>query len=121
LQREPSDAQSLNCVGELVRIHGVHYGQDAEPSDDDLGSGESSFPITKYSRLDSYLKVIANRQAEGNARAYALFRAVRCYEPAGNNACGEQQIPTETRKQWFQMLHKEYAGSVWAQSLKYYW
>jgi len=121
LQREPSDAQSLNCVGELVRIHGVHYGQDAAPSDDDLGSGESSFPITKYSRLDSYLKVIANRQAEGNARAYALFRAVRCYEPAGNNACGEQQIPTETRKQWFQMLHKEYAGSVWAQSLKYYW
>jgi hypothetical protein len=71
--------------------------------------------------MDSYLKVIANKQAEGDARAYALFRAVRCYAPSGFNDCGKQDIPVSTRKQWFQMLHKEYADSSWASSLKYYW
>jgi hypothetical protein len=71
--------------------------------------------------MDGYLKVIADKQADGDARAYALFRAVRCYAPSGTNDCGEQDIPQSTRKQWFKMLHKEYPDSTWAKSLKYYW
>jgi hypothetical protein len=67
------------------------------------------------------MKVIADRQAESNARAYALFRAVRCFEPSGSNDCGNQNIPSSTRKEWFRMLHKEYPDSVWAKSSKYYW
>ena len=121
LQRDGNDAQSLNCVGELVRNHGVHYGQDSVPPKTDLGGSDSLFPGTDYSRLDAYLKVIANKQADGNARAYALYRAVRCYAPSGSNGCGKQDIPKDTRKQWFQMLHSEYPGSTWAKSLKYYW
>jgi hypothetical protein len=121
LQRDGSDAQSLNCVGELVRNHGVHYGQDAAPQKTDLGGSDSIFPVTKYSRLDAYLNIIANTQAPGDARAYALYRAVRCYAPAGNNDCGTQDIPQSTRKQWYQTLHKEYPDSSWAKSLKYYW
>ena len=74
-----------------------------------------------YSRMDSYLKVIGNSHADGDARAYALSRAVRCYEPAGYNECGKQDIPPRIRKQWFQTLHKEYPDSVWAKSLRYYW
>jgi hypothetical protein len=121
LQRDGSDARSLNCVGELVRLHGVHYSQDAEPPKTDLGGSDSLFPGTAFSRMDSYLKVIANKQAEGDARAYALFRAVRCYAPSGSNECGNQKIPQSTRKQWFETLHKEYSDSIWAKSLKYYW
>jgi TolA-binding protein len=121
LQRDANDARGLNCVGELVRLHDVHFGQDAEPPKSDLGGSNSLFPGTKFSRLDNYLKVIANKQAETDSRAYALARAVRCYEPSGYNECGDQKIPISTRKQWFEILHKEYADSVWAKSLKYYW
>jgi hypothetical protein len=121
LQRDASDPQSLNCLGELVRLHGVHFGQDTAPPETDLGGADSLFPVTNYSRLDSYLKVIANNQANGDARAYALFRAIRCYAPSGNNGCGNQNLPLTTRKQWFQTLHKDYADSIWAKSLKFYW
>jgi hypothetical protein len=121
LQRDGNDARSLNCVGEFVRLHGVHYGQDAAPPATDLGGADSLFPITNYSRLDSYIKVIANPEAERDARAYALYRAVRCYAPSGNNDCGLQDIPQSTRKQWFDTLHREYPDSVWAKSSKYYW
>jgi len=121
LQRDGNDAQSQNCVGELVRIHGVHYGQDAVPPKTDLGGSDSLFPGIDYSRMDAYLKVIANKQANGEARAYAFYRAIRCYAPSGNNDCGKQNIPQDTRKQWFQMLHKEYPDTIWAKSLKYYW
>jgi hypothetical protein len=121
LQCDGNDAQSLNCIGELVRIYGVHYGQDSVPPKTDLGGSNSLFPGIDYSRLDAYLNVIANKQADGQARAYALYRAVRCYAPSGNNGCGKQDIPLDTRKQWFQMLQKEYPGTTWAKSLKYYW
>ena len=121
LQRVGSDAKSLNCVGELVRLNGVHYGQDVTPPETELGGSRSLFPGTNYSRLDGYLKVIATTQAEDDARAYALFRAVQCFARSGNNQCGSQEIPPATRKQWFQTLHKEYPDSIWAKSLKYYW
>jgi hypothetical protein len=71
--------------------------------------------------MDLYLKVIANKQAEADSRAYALDRAVRCYEPSGNSDCGTEDIPKSTRKQWFQTLHKDYPDSPWASALKYYW
>lgn len=121
LQRDGNDAQSLNCIGELVRLHGVHYGQSSAPPVTDLGGYGSLFPVTNYSRLTGYMKVIANHQAERDARAYALYRAVQCYAPSGLNDCGSQDIPQGTRKRWFDTLHKEYSESVWAKSSKYYW
>lgn len=121
LQRDGTDARSLNCVGELVRLQGVHYGQDSAPPATDLGGAGSLFPVTGYSRLDGYVKVIANGKAERDARAYALYRAVHCYAPSGNNGCGNQDIPKNTRKQWFETLHKDYPDSAWAKSSKYYW
>jgi hypothetical protein len=121
LQRDGSDGRSLNCVGELVRLHGVHYGQWGAPPATDLGGAGSLFPVTNYSRLDGYMKVIANPQAERDARAYALYRAVNCFASSGNNGCGPQDIPKSARKHWFDTLHKEYPNSVWAKSSKYYW
>jgi hypothetical protein len=102
-------------------MQGVHYGQDAAPPEADLGGGPSLFPVTNYSRMDGYLEVINDRQADTDARAYALFRAVRCYAPSGFNDCGKQEISPATRKRWFQMLHQEYPDSAWAKALKYYW
>ncbi len=67
------------------------------------------------------MKVIANPQAERDARAYALYRAVSCFGYSGYNGCGSQDIPKSTRKQWFTTLHKEYPNSVWAKAAKYYW
>jgi TolA-binding protein len=121
LARDANDAEGLNCIGELVRLHSVHYGQDNAPPATDLGGSGSLFPVTNYSRLDGYLKVIADKQAPADARAYALYRAVNCYAPSGNNDCGKQDIPQSTRKEWFQMLHKEYPASIWAKSSKYFW
>jgi hypothetical protein len=121
LLRDGNDARSLNCVGELVRLHGVHYAQDTAPPKTDLGGADSLFPDIDFSRMNNYLKVIANKQADGDAKACALARAVRCYEPSGNNDCGNQNFPKSTRKQWFQMLHSAYPDSPWAKSLKYYW
>jgi hypothetical protein len=121
LQRDPNNAQGLNCIGELVRLHGVHYGQEKAPAATDLGGSGSLFPVTNYSRLDGYIRVIANTHADAAARSYALYRAVQCYAPSGYNDCGSQDIPRRTRNQWFDTLHKEYPDSTWAKSLKYYW
>jgi hypothetical protein len=121
LERDAGDARGLNCVGELVRLHSVHYGQDMTPQKTDLGGSGSLFPAASYSRMDGYLKVIAEKQADADARAYALYRAVHCYAPSGYNDCGSQNIPQSTRKLWFDTLHKEYPESAWAKSSKYYW
>ena len=53
--------------------------------------------------------------------AYALYRAVNCYAPSGNNQCGGADVPQEQRRAWFQQLKRDYAGSQWAQKLRYYW
>lgn len=121
LEHDGNEPRSLNCVGELVRLHGVEYSQDLEPPKTELGGSNSLFPDISFSRLDNYLNVIANKQADADSRAYALARAVRCYEPSGYNGCGKQDIPQSTRKQWFLTLHKEYPNSMWAKSLKYFW
>jgi len=121
LEHDPSDAKGLNCLGELVRVHGVHYGQATVPPKTDLGGSDSLLAATDYSIMDGYLKVIAAKQAPADARAYALFRAVRCCATAGYNHCGKQDIPQSVRKQWFDTLHKEYPTSVWTRSSKYYW
>jgi hypothetical protein len=34
-----------------VRLHGVHFGQDAAPPKTDLGGSDSLFPVTNYSRI----------------------------------------------------------------------
>ena len=57
----------------------------------------------------------------GLATAYALFRAVWCYGPAGYNGCGGEDAPLATRKAWFQRLKRDYPKSRWARELKYYW
>ncbi len=71
--------------------------------------------------MDGYLKVIADKQAVEEDRAYALFRAINCFAPSGFNGCGSQDIAPVQRKQWFRTLKGQYSATPWAKSLKYYW
>ncbi|OMG69870.1 hypothetical protein [Burkholderia ubonensis] len=137
LKQTPNDSKGLNCVAEFVRRYPPVYGgddplfglspanprmwaskKDGPPS---LGSAPSQFPGGNYARIDSYRKVIGNAQAPADDRAYALYRAVSCFAPAGYSECGGNDIPTRTRKQWFKTLKAAYPRSKWAQSLQYYW
>ncbi len=56
----------------------------------ELGGTPSDFPGKPYARLETYRAIIADPKAAPPVadKAYALYRAVRCYAPAGNNACG---------------------------------
>ena len=65
--------------------------------------------------------MIANPKAAKEEKAYALYRAINCYAPSGNNSCGSQEIPLSQRKGWFNTLKRQYGTSQWAKQLKYYW
>ncbi|MFA8325297.1 hypothetical protein ACEPT7_29370 [Burkholderia ubonensis] len=136
LKQTPNDSKGLNCIAEFVRRNPPVYGGDdpsfgRSPADPrtweskkappSLGSAPSQFQGGTYARIDSYRKVIGNAQAPADDRAYALYRAVRCFAPAGYSECGGNDIPTRTRKQWFNTLKAAYPRSKWAQSLQYYW
>ena len=54
-------------------------------------------------------------------RAYALYRAVNCYRPAGNNTCGGKDVDLAQRKAWFNTLKSRYRATAWAKSLEIYW
>jgi hypothetical protein len=68
-----------------------------------------------------YAAIIANRQAAADERSYALYRAIRCYAPAGISDCGGEEVPIAQRKAWFDQLKREYPNSQWARSLRVYW
>ena len=72
-------------------------------------------------RSESYADIMKDKSAPREDRAYALFRAVHCYEPVGNNSCGGTDVPKETRKSWHDELKASYGDTVWAKALRYYW
>lgn len=122
LLQSPQPPKALNCLGEFILRNNLDgFPLDSQPSERELGGGESLFPGTAFSRMDGYLKVIADKQAPEEDRAYALFRAINCYAPSGFNGCGSQDIAPAQRKQWFRALKGQYAATPWAKSLKYYW
>lgn len=128
LSATPKDSTALLCVAEFVRIHNLDpdfYGAadalDETPRKGDLGSTASLFPGKPFSRLEVYKGIIADPAANANNKAYALYRAVNCYGPSGNNSCGGIEVPIATRKSWFNKLKTSYPASTWAKQLKYYW
>ncbi|KVQ00705.1 hypothetical protein WJ95_28190 [Burkholderia ubonensis] len=136
LQQNPADAKGLNCLADFVRRHPPAAGLDeystpswaASPAPGSaarvpptLGSAPSLFKGKRYERMPSYVAVMDDAQANPNDRAYALYRAIKCYAPSGSNDCGGKDVPKTTRKRWFNTLKSAYPGSPWAQTLKYYW
>ena len=122
LAAAPTAATPRLCLAEFVRLNDLDaYPLDTQPPADELGGTRSGFAGPPFSRLDLYRAVIASPASTAPERAYALFRAVRCYAPSGNNACGGAGVPQATRKAWFQRLHRDHRGSRWADELEYYW
>jgi hypothetical protein len=122
LARDPKDAHDQLCVGEWVRLKDRDDDPlDKPPPAGELGGAPSQFPGGGYSRLEVYKQVLTNPEASPNDKAYALYRAVSCYAPSGYNHCSGPGVEPAQRKAWFKTLKADYAKSVWAQRLKYYW
>jgi hypothetical protein len=128
LSTRPKDAQAMLCLGEFIRTQGLdpdYYGVtrylDELPKPDELGGTPSQFPGKRFSRLAAYRAIMADRTATPDQRAYALYRAVNCYAPAGFNGCDESEDSQAQRKAWFEQLKRQYPASAWAKKLRYYW
>ncbi len=123
LSRNARDPGALLCLGEFYRLNGFDWFMNAEdrPEKDELGGAANEFGGEVATRLTLYQRVIADRSASPEDKAYALYRAVWCYGPSGNNSCGGKEVPVSQRKAWFQQLKRKYPASRWAKDLKYYW
>lgn len=122
LQNEANNPQGLNCFGEFIlrnSLDGMPLEQARAAGS--LGSSASGFEGESFSRLDGYKAVIANAKAPKTDKAYALFRAINCYAPAGYNSCGGGDVEPAVRKAWFRQLKSGFADTPWGKSLQYYW
>ena len=138
LATAPADRKALLCLGDFWRLNGFDgfspfsseaYGETLRH--DTLGSGPDNFPGKPLYRDAIYSAIIGDRKAPADLRAYALYRAVRCYAPSGYNGCAgpsstvaemdKAQVPPEQRKAWFNELKAAYPNSRWAKSLRFYW
>ena len=122
LQNDAKNPQGLNCLGEFIlrnSLDGMPLEQARAAGS--LGSTASQFQGETFSRLDGYKQVIGDAKAPKNDKAYALFRAINCYAPAGYNSCGGKDVEPAVRKAWFRQLKTGFADTEWGKSLQYYW
>ena len=121
------------CVGDFWRLNGfdgfaLHTAGDGANV---LGNVPDLFPGKASYRDAIYAAIIADKAAAPDLRAYALYRAVRCYAPSGYNGCAgparttaeleAAQVPLAVRKGWYDELKKRYPQSQWAKALRFYW
>jgi hypothetical protein len=140
LAADPHDEKNLICLGEFIRIYDYdsseYDGEDYRPflqqdnppprpgapaAPAELARVAAQFPGVGISRLDIYKTIIRDRAAATDVRAYALFRAVRCWAPSGANHCDASDVPLSQRRQWLLELKARYPSTPWAQKLKFYW
>lgn len=123
LASDPRDVKGRLCLGDFYRLNGFDdFGRGEEKLErGELGGTPSLFPGKPTPRGDFYASIIADPKAGGADKAYALYRAVNCYAPAGNNQCGGADVAEGQRRAWFQRLKGEFPRSTWAQKLRYYW
>ena len=117
LAYEPNNVKALLCLGDFYRLNGFdgHHSTSAPGP-----GGVDRFPGRAILRGSIYSNIIEGSLAKDEEMAYALYRAVLCYAPVGNNSCGGS-VPVTTRKAWFKLLKGKYGSSKWAKGLKYYW
>lgn len=121
LAQNKKDPQGLNCLGEFIRASFDFSPLDQMPSGDTLGAAASDFDGKVFSRLNGYMTIIGDAKANRKDKAYALYRAINCFAPSGNNGCGSQDISKDQRQKWFKALKSHYADTPWSASLQYYW
>ena len=124
LARNPQDVPGRLCLGDFFRLQGLDYlhgKYDFEPKKNELGGAAVGFPGKRNFRDEFYAAIANDPRAAPNDKAYALYRAVMCYAPSGNNDCGGADVPKSQRKAWFDRLKRDYPQSAWAKKLRYYW
>ncbi|HQV04817.1 hypothetical protein [Novosphingobium sp.] len=124
LARNPQDVPGRLCLGDFLRLQGLDYlhgKYDVVPQKNELGGYAVGFPGKRNFRDDFYAAIANDPRAAPNDKAYALYRAVMCYAPSGNNDCGGADVPKSQRKVWFERLKRDYPQSTWAKKLRYYW
>ncbi len=122
LAAAPRDWHAQLCLADFFRANGFDgMSLDTQPAKTDLGGTSTLFAGPVYSRLEVYKRIIADGGAAAGDKAYALYRAVNCYGPSGNNSCGGSEVPKTQRKAWFQQLKTSYGATRWARDLQYYW
>lgn len=122
LHKDAKNPRGLNCMGEFVLRNSLdRMPLDEARSADVLGGTAPGFAGQVFSRHSAYQTVIANPKADHEDKAYALFRAINCYAPSGNNGCGGKTVEPSVRKAWFKQLKSGFADTRWGKSLQYYW
>ncbi len=123
LSTNAKDVKARLCLGDFYRLNGFDdfHQYQMTREEGELGGSKPQFPGEKIPRSAFYSDILADRTASRDDRAYALYRAVRCYAPAGYSSCGGEEVPEEQRKAWFETLKSQYSGTRWARDLEYYW
>jgi TolA-binding protein len=122
LAKNQKAAKPQLCLADFLLVNNFDQSAlDEQPAAGELGSSQSGFPGAAYSRLEVYRALIEAKTTPAEDKAYALYRAVNCYAPSGNNSCGGRDVDVKQRKQWFLMLKNRYPTSRWAKELQYYW
>lgn len=128
LKLNPTDAKALNCLGEFSEHYQLPYPRymlfsslNNTNNTGSLGTNNpTKFGKFLYSRLKGYQFIINDETATEEDKAYALYKAIRCFA-GGYNHCDRQDIPLAKRKEWFQLLHSKYAKTLWAKQQPIYW
>lgn len=120
LSGNPSSSHGMLCLGEFTRVANLDA-FDWGPPREQLGGGKPIFPGEPFSRGEVYKKLVSEASTPERDKAYALFRLVNCYAPAGNNTCGGENVDLSQRKAWHDELKSRYGETPWAKSLKFYW
>lgn len=122
LQVNGKDPRGLNCLGEFILRNNL---DDAPVDEHSTAAPQPGVPVPFkgeiYARHEGYRQVIGDTKAPKEDRAYALFRAINCYAPSGNNTCGGTDVEPAVRKAWFRQLKSGFADTPWGKSLQYYW
>lgn len=125
LSKNPNDPEGLLCLGDFINandldaVYFLHSSSKAVPFA--LGTSPSHFTGNRFSRGNAYQNVINNPKATDEQKAYAYYRAIKCYATSGSNHCGNADVDKDVRKKWFKTLKTRYGNSTWSKSLKYYW
>lgn len=122
LATAPKNPQALLCFGDFLRTQAFdEFELDKPPEPDQLGGQKPIFPGQTFSRGEAYKALIADPATPDDARAYAYFRAIHCYEPSGINSCGGAGVSKGVRKGWYDSLKARYGALPYVKSLRYYW
>ena len=122
LSKSPKDIHARLCLADFLRVKMPEdFELNQKVPEDELGGGKRLFSGKVLLRHDIYVDAINNPNTSHDDRAFALLRAIYCYESVGNNHCGGDAVDKPMRKEWFLRLKSEFGDTSWARAAKYYY